>query len=64
MKKKLKGEAYTYLCDLICCFEQNITEDKKDPDFCKNNDGSLLPHYFNDLIVEKKVPNTLPSNPE
>lgn len=33
-----------------------IVEEKKDQDYCRTNNGALLPYYFNDLISKKRVP--------
>lgn len=56
MKKLVKGEAFSYLCNLVVKFVELIVEEKKDKDFCSHNNGTLLPYFFNDLISKKRVP--------
>jgi hypothetical protein len=37
-------------------FAELLITEKKEEDYCKNNNGAFLPHFFNELIIRKKVP--------
>lgn len=56
MKSKLKPKGYEYICKFVTTFHKEITEEKNDPNYCRENTGSQLPYFFNDLIVKSVLP--------
>ena len=56
MKEKVNEIGFNYLTEFICNFHQAIIEEREDENFCRTNNGSELPNFFNGLIVNVKMP--------
>lgn len=58
MKERVKSEAYMYICEFVTSFYKGIIAEKGDDSYCRENNGSQLPYFFNDLVLHSRLPST------
>ena len=55
MKAMLKQQGYAYLQKFVINFKKGLVAEKMQQNYCQSNNGSDLPHMFNNLIIHNRL---------